>query len=54
MGFIKYYEYELIIRESANGFTELVNDYLKKGWELHGSPFTHHKWLCQALTKPVD
>jgi hypothetical protein len=52
-----YQEYKLIIMPNHVDFAFEVNNLLKEGWVLYGSPFSHLNEsdgarLCQALTKP--
>ena len=39
----------------VSGYSGMVDEYLRKGWKLYGSPFVDKEGdVCQAMTKGVQ
>jgi hypothetical protein len=49
-------EYAVVSGTNSDSFSEEVDRYLSKGWELHGGmnyqvTMDHHQWYAQAFVK---
>jgi len=47
-------EYKLICNNFYSSLNEEINEALKNGWKLYGSPFSNNGYFCQALTKTTN
>ena len=46
---MKVADYLVASNATSDGLAILVKEHLAKGYELHGSPFSHQQLICQAL-----
>ena len=44
-------EYMIVTESDDNKLVERVNNYIKKGWKLHGQPYTKNHLTTQAMVK---
>ena len=52
-------EYAVVSGTNSDSFSEEVDKYLSKGWELHGGmnyqvTMDHHQWYAQAFVKKTE
>jgi hypothetical protein len=46
---MKVADYFIASNAAGDDLAVLVKEHLAKGYELHGSPFSHQQLICQAL-----
>jgi hypothetical protein len=45
--------YMLVVDNDAQHFSQKVNNHIKEGWEVFGSPFVNKNgYYCQAVVLP--
>jgi len=50
---MKYAGYNIVTANTATGLALQVQQLLKEGWELYGSPFPYNGNIAQTLTHPT-
>lgn len=47
-------KYEVIVEWQLPDFERAVEEHLRLGWRLYGSPFSHKNNYCQAVIKEIE